>query len=569
MTDLTLDLHVLVIVYLLAMIFSAIFAGACMEYRQQSVVKAYLAIVFLYVGWLAGNLFLLLSPDFAQKQMFAHLRIIFLALIPPCWVYFMKELFRPPGKKTTSKCFAAIFIVPALVIAVSLFYGPSPILFKDIEPFTAFGISTLRWNAGPLLNVHLVYSYVLLVISSYYCLTGLKYHRGLKLRYGFLILISLILFAAVESVGMLWIPEIRFLGIPALTQVFSSVAFYYVLHRQQVVQSFSQNNHVLFESLPTPVVLVDRHEKVILFNSRARNLFSFNISSVGLKLYDLLPPQMARDLSALDAIGKGHIVSLNSDDFDPQAERYFEVISEAFKHDSLYGEGRLLIFNEVTELQKTTQTNQRLMSLMSHDLLGNLSSLEMLSRNKSEMHWGLITDTIRSSVDLLKNLLLWSSTQGNFYQPNREWLPAKELIQECLQQFRSIAESKQLSLKLSEMSDDIQLNVDAKMFAAILRNILSNAIKHAPVNSTIDIDCLKNEANILIRVRDRGPGIDKAIVKEIFTHSGDKPLARDSSSEGYGIGLFVILQFLKLHGGKLEVSSLSSGGCSVTAVFPS
>lgn len=568
-SGITLNLHFLVFLYLVAMACTAVFAGACMEYRRQGVVRSYLAMMILYICWLAGNLFLLLSPDPAQKEIYAHLRIIFLALIPPFWVYFTRELFRAPGKKNISKYFSLLFVVPILIIAFSVIMGPSDYLFRNIQPFTALGIETLRWNAGPVLIVHLIYSYSLLIWSSYYCIKGLKYQKGLKPRYSFLLLFSLALFMSVEVLGYFFIPELRFLGIPALTQVLSSMAFYYILHRQQVVRSFSQENHILFESLPTPVILVDRHEEVVLYNSRARDLFSFNLSSVGLKVLDILPEQMTRDLPPLDSIGQGFIVSLNANPLELQLARYFEVISEVFGNDSLYSGGRLLIFNEVTELKRTTQANQRLMSLMSHDLLGNLSSLEVLSRNKSDTHWGLIGDTARSSVDLLKNLLLWSSTQGSLYQPNRAMLSVKQLIHSCLQPFHSVAESRKIHLNLVAGPEDLQINVDAKMFAAILRNILSNAIKYAPAQTAIDIDYIKTEQNTLIRVRDRGPGIDKAVLKGIFALGGDKPLAPESYSEGYGIGLFIILHFLKLHGGNLEIVSLPSGGCLVTAIFPS
>lgn len=568
MNELILNPSWLIFLYVLVVIVSAFFAGACLEYRNQAIVKVYLTLMGLYILWVLANLFLILAPEFNEKQIFATLRLVFISLIPPCWVYFTRELFATPDDRKMSKLFFGFLIIPSALFIAGLSDSLSGYMFSEIKPLMAFGIPVLKWRPGILMKLHFIQSYSLLLVSTYYCVKGFQRYKGLKIRYGVFILFSLALYIFLELFGYLFSPEFRFLGFPSLAQVLSTVAFYYALHHQQVVRSFSQNNHVLFESLPMPVLLIDSKDQVVLFNSRARDDFSFKVSSVGQNAYDILPSDITQDLPPPSLIRPGHIVGTSIGLSSTQEKKYFEITSEPFNHRSLLGQGRILLFKEVTELKEMTQTNQRLMSLMSHDLLGNISSLEMLSRNKSVLHWDLIADNAKSAADLLKNLLLWSSTQGSFYQPHMETFSMMHQVGATVDSLVPVAESKNIQIEICDNGENILMNADKKMFAAILRNILSNSIRHAPVGSIVQVACIKTSDLISLSVRDQGPGIDSSIVKEILAYNGDKPLHRYSSSGGYGIGLFVINHFIKLHNGRLEISSNVGKGCTVTALFP-
>lgn len=213
------------------------------------------------------------------------------------------------------------------------------------------------------------------------------------------------------------------------------------------------------------------------------------------------------------------------------------------------------------------QINQRLMSLMSHDLLGNLSSMAMLTHHHSDQHWDLLRQSSRSSVDLIKNLLLWSAHEGDFYRCSKEPVRLGTLVSEAVRQAQPAMSSKNLCVEGAGLKDETLVLVDIKMFQAILRNLLSNAIKYSPAGGKIEIHSKIEDGMVHLGIFDQGPGFDIERVKKILDQRG-RPSSELSSAEGYGIGLFLVIQFLKLHGGHLDVDTAKGWGGRVVVVFP-
>lgn len=112
------------------------------------------------------------------------------------------------------------------------------------------------------------------------------------------------------------------------------------------------------------------------------------------------------------------------------------------------------------------------------------------------------------------------------------------------------------------------LIVDLKNFERAFLNILSNAEKHSPKNSTIKlIICSKND-KLQISILDQGHGFtgeDLLYATDQF-YQGDKSR---HSKENYGIGLFVAEQIIKMHGGSLVLENRTDTiGAKVTILLP-
>lgn len=553
---------ILMSLFLLSAFCCVFLAGACFEYRRQKAVRIYTAIMLLYVGWSLANLLVILSSDLEVKEFFARLRFIFISPLPPLWIYFSRELFKKPGQDLHNPYLKGLFIVPVFIWIAALSSSLKHFIIQSYEPFEVFGISTIRWIIGPLGQLHIAYSYILLGFVFYICIAGVRSQEDRKPLYAMLTMAGLFIYILPELSGFLFFPEVRFLGLPLLGQVFSSIIFYYILHRQAAVRSFSQNNDLLFEALPTPAVLFSRDEKLILYNSRAQNLFQLNLASVGQTFKNAMPSYITDNM---ELHSSGAIIEKK----DSSSAKYYKVICEPVRNTFLDGEGVLIIFKDVSELKRFTQINQRLLSLISHDLLGNLSSLSHLIVKRDEKYWDVLAESVRSSVDLVKNILLWSSNQGGLYQISKEPIQVMELLCQAVEQLRPVLHEKNISVQGSALRNETVVCVDVKMFLAIVRNTLSNAIKYSPKGSSVDIEFERIEQNYHLRIIDRGPGIENSRVHSILNQSEFRPLNKELKSDGYGIGLFLSLQFLRLHKGHLEISSVQDGwGCKVTAIFP-
>jgi PAS domain S-box-containing protein len=100
----------------------------------------------------------------------------------------------------------------------------------------------------------------------------------------------------------------------------------------------------------------------------------------------------------------------------------------------------------------------------------------------------------------------------------------------------------------------------------ILYNLLRNAIQASPAGEVVDIELCEMDDEVVVRIRDRGPGISEDVLPRMFdpfftTKIGD-------AESGMGLGLSVSRSLIEAMGGYLEVSSESGQGTCMSATFP-
>lgn len=117
-----------------------------------------------------------------------------------------------------------------------------------------------------------------------------------------------------------------------------------------------------------------------------------------------------------------------------------------------------------------------------------------------------------------------------------------------------------------EMPATMQANVDAALLERVIENLLVNANKHTDKGTQIWIKARKRKKEIEITVEDAGRGVPEELRGSIFEPfvQGDVP----SHSPGTGVGLALVAQFAKLHGGRAWVQERKGGGASFRVTVP-
>ena len=113
----------------------------------------------------------------------------------------------------------------------------------------------------------------------------------------------------------------------------------------------------------------------------------------------------------------------------------------------------------------------------------------------------------------------------------------------------------------------MQAQLDGPKVERIVENLILNAVKHTPPESSIHVRLDDAPEGVLIAVEDDGPGIadeHKGTVFETFDR-GAKAL---SSTPGAGIGLSLVARFAEAHGGRAWVEDRPGGGASVRVLLP-
>jgi two-component system sensor histidine kinase BaeS len=111
-----------------------------------------------------------------------------------------------------------------------------------------------------------------------------------------------------------------------------------------------------------------------------------------------------------------------------------------------------------------------------------------------------------------------------------------------------------------EMGDGTHVEVDPAQVSRALRNVLTNAVQHAPAGSAVVLSAGHHGARQVLRVADRGPGIAPEDLPHVFERFYRADRSRGASAGGSGIGLTIARELARANGGDVWVELTGSSG---------
>jgi len=173
-------------------------------------------------------------------------------------------------------------------------------------------------------------------------------------------------------------------------------------------------------------------------------------------------------------------------------------------------------------------------------------------QNKAEMIRGAGEHLLK----LINNVLDIASIESGERNLNLTATDVNLLIAEAVNYIAPLGRIRDMDIEQNIMPG-LVANTDHQQLFQVVLNLLSNALKYAPVNSTVLIKAFAEQGQIHIQVLDEGLGIPETLRKRLFTPF-DRLGAEESNIEGSGLGLALSKQIMTALGGKLEVSETQS-----------
>jgi signal transduction histidine kinase len=198
------------------------------------------------------------------------------------------------------------------------------------------------------------------------------------------------------------------------------------------------------------------------------------------------------------------------------------------------------------------------------DTLGD-RELHLSDRNKSNLE-----AVQRNSVRLLKlvnSLLDFSRLESNRLNLKFQRTDLAQLTCDLASSFRSACEKAGLSLNLDCSAEDAVAYVDREMWEKIILNLVSNAFKYT-LKGSIAIRTESNLDQVRITVEDTGVGIPETDRENVFKRFHRVHRSEGRSHEGSGIGLALVDEAVRLHGGSIRLESQIGKGSRFTISIP-
>lgn len=363
--------------------------------------------------------------------------------------------------------------------------------------------------------------------------------------------------------------------------------------------SFLQYVMRVMRMIPAGIRIVEASSgKTLFLNSESSRLFGEKSSQILIhEIANIYPAQL------LD----GHVLSLEEYPIMRALMRGETVINQEIKVKNLRGEwislavysapirskndqivAAISIHFDITKqkeiedkLTQALQLRDEFLSIATHELNTPLSSLLLnlqllqrrITRRKDE---GIPASDLLREVDssvrqvqrlskMLSDLLDLSRIRSNRFTLEIDAFNLCDVIRDVLSRVQRKAKASGVEIRVFYGVENLVGYWDRMKIEQVITNLLSNALKYG-AGKPIDIELDKSNHEAIIRVRDYGIGIspsDQSRIFERYTRASDR-----AKSESLGLGLYIVHQIVKAHGGSISVASQKDQGSTFTVHLP-
>lgn len=233
----------------------------------------------------------------------------------------------------------------------------------------------------------------------------------------------------------------------------------------------------------------------------------------------------------------------------------------------------------IAELQESNEQKNKLLSIIGHDLRNPISgSLQLLeltledyqSVSEEEIYTYLkkMKQELGNANALLEDLLTWAKAQFNAFTFNPVWTPdLSSLMLHCIDKVLPMATNKGVMINV-DVENTLGITADIGMLEAIIRNLVSNAIKFTVHGDSILLLAFRVDSGVQFSVIDSGKGIPEDVVEQLFNRNVNYTTYGTSGEKGTGLGLRICQEFVGKHGGTIWVESTVGEGSTFAFTIP-
>jgi len=226
-------------------------------------------------------------------------------------------------------------------------------------------------------------------------------------------------------------------------------------------------------------------------------------------------------------------------------------------------------------LEDSFRTLDRFVADASHELRTPLTTLRSvgevgLRRSRTVEEYREIIGSMLEEAQrlhrLVERLLELASAEGGGKAVHREPLQLDQFVTACVGEIGILAEYKNQEMVVSVAP--CHVHTDPVLLRQALQNLIDNAMKYSPVGATIRITVAEQGGEARVAVTDEGPGIPPEQVARLADRFYRVEDSRVRGRGGFGLGLAITKAYLRVMGGRLEVSPGEPKGSCFSIVLP-
>lgn len=237
---------------------------------------------------------------------------------------------------------------------------------------------------------------------------------------------------------------------------------------------------------------------------------------------------------------------------------------------------------EVIKQSEGLNNLERIFSITTHDIRNALSQIvgftnilsDKINSSKSAeeiqesaSYVEIIKKAVGTSLDLINELSGWVKLQANNEKGETKVIDLKDQIFDATGSLLGKIEEKKININ-NNVENNTQVVFDVNILNAVIRNLVSNAVKFTPEGGSVSISSKEIDNLIKIYIKDSGVGLSPEKISKLFKAPVNSGMGTNRET-GMGIALYFCKELISKNGGNIEVESEGEGkGATFIVTIP-
>jgi two-component system, OmpR family, phosphate regulon sensor histidine kinase PhoR len=241
--------------------------------------------------------------------------------------------------------------------------------------------------------------------------------------------------------------------------------------------------------------------------------------------------------------------------------------------------GALIVINDVTRLRRLEQARRDFAANVSHELKTPITSIKgfvetllagaIHEPENARSFLQIIAKHADRLNEIIDDLLSLSRIEQDSEQGKIALATGglKEVLDNAIQVCRERAAAKDIEIDLT-CPDDLAAAINGPLLLQAVVNLIDNAVKYSPAARPVQVEASRDTGEVVIQVRDQGPGIAPEHLPRLFERFYRVDPGRSRKVGGTGLGLAIVKHIAQAHGGYVTLESAPGKGSAFLIHLP-
>lgn len=347
------------------------------------------------------------------------------------------------------------------------------------------------------------------------------------------------------------------------------------------VEERQREQQAMLQSMASGVLALDPDQRIMSMNRSAERLFGVQEAECRGRLMQevIRQPELHRLVQRALADSEA---ATSEFAIHGKKQPIVQAVCRALRDAEGRARGLLIVLNDVTESRRFESLRSDFAANVSHELRTPITNIKGYIDTLMEVGWEdaeqarRFLDIIARNSDrlaaIVEDVMALTKLESPRARESLEFTPTPiaRIVDNVVSQFELAAGAKRITLR-STVHPDITAPVHAPLIEQAIANLVSNAIKYSPPETTVTISAAERTGDrheVEIAVADQGPGVPSDQLPRLFERFYRVDKARSRELGGTGLGLAIVKHIALVHRGRAEVESAVGKGSLFRLVVP-